>query len=261
VSTYDSAAEAWAAGPAYVYARLGEALLDHSPVPLAGAAVLDVGAGTAVVAEAALRRGARRAVASDVSREMLGRRPPGIPAVLADAARLPFPDGSFEVVAAGFCLSHLDDPAAALDEWRRVAGAVVASAFAPGPPHPAKVAVDAAMERLGFVAPRWYARMKEASESIEDPTALESLLRAAGLAAVRMDERTVDAGLDSPEDVVRWRFGMAHLAPWVAGLSEQRRQEATEAARRAVADLGPPSIDVLLVSGLTGPASDDPTCR
>ena len=246
---YDASADAWAAGPASVYGRLAEALLDESPIPVAGADVLDVGAGTAVVAAAARRRGARRAVASDVAARMLDQRSPGIPAVLGDAARLPFADGSFDLVAAGFCLSHLDDPAAALDEWRRVAGAVVASAFAPGPPHPAKVAVDAAVEPLGFVTPEWYERLKDASASIEDAAALEALLRAAGFGEVRVSRRTVDTGLDSAEDVVRWRFGMAHLAPWVAGLSEARRQEATEAARRAVADLGPPAIDVLLVSG------------
>jgi SAM-dependent methyltransferase len=143
---YDGAAEAWAAGPAQVYARLGEAMLDDSPVPLANAAVLDVGAGTAVVAEAARRRGARRVVASDIAARMLG-------------------------------------------------------------------------------------------------------LRAAGFPAVRVGERSVGADLDSPDDVVRWRFGMAHLAPWVAGLPEQRRQEATAAARDAVAELGPVSIDILVGAG------------
>jgi hypothetical protein len=130
-----------------------------------------------------------------------------------------------------------------------VAGAVVVSAFAPGPPHPAKVAVDDAMERFGFVPPAWYSRMKEASAAIEDTAGLESLLRAAGFPAVRVGERSVGAGLDSPDDVVRWRFGMAHLAPWVAGLPEQRRQEATAAARDAVAELGPVSIDILVGAG------------
>ena len=180
---------------------------------------------------------------------MLAQRAPGIPRSWGTRLGCRSRIGSFDLVAAGFCLSHLDDPAAALGEWRRVAGAVVASAFAPGPPHPAKVAVDAAAEGLGFVAPRWYARMKETSEAIEDAAALQALLRAAGFGSVRVSQRTVDTGLDSPDDVVRWRFGMAHLAPWVAGLTEQQRQEATEVARRAVADLGPPSIGVLLASG------------
>jgi ubiquinone/menaquinone biosynthesis C-methylase UbiE len=249
VDAYDRTAGAWAAGPARVYARLAEAMLDHSPVPMPGVAVLDVGAGTAVVADAARRRGARLVLASDAAAGMLRHRTPGIPAVLGDAAHLPFPDRSFDLVAAGFCLSHLADPAAALDEWRRVAGAVVASAFAPGAPHPAKVAVDDAMTGLGFVLPDWYQRVKETSDQIEDPEVLGALVATAAFEDVRVREQAVDVGLDTPEDVVGWRLGMAHLAPWVASLSEKRREHALEAAREAVADLGPVVIDVLLVSG------------
>ena len=249
IDAYDRTADAWAAGPARVYARLAEAMLDHSPVPLPGATVLDVGAGTAVVADASRRRGAWLTLASDAAAGMLRQRSSGIPAVLGDAARLPFPDMSFDLAAAGFCLSHLPDPAAALAEWRRVAGAVVASAFAPGPPHPAKVAVDGAMEGLGFVTPDWYQRVKETSASIEHPDALGALVAAAGFGDVLVRQRSVDVGLATPEDVVGWRLGMAHLAPWVASLPEIRRRRATEAAREAVADLGPVVIDVLLVSG------------
>jgi ubiquinone/menaquinone biosynthesis C-methylase UbiE len=249
IDAYDRTADAWAAGPARVYARLAEALLDHSPVPIPGLAVLDVGAGTAVVADAARRRGARLALASDAAAGMLRQRAAGIPAVLGDAAHLPFPDGSFDLVAAGFCLSHLTDPAAALREWHRVAGAVVASAFAPGPPHPAKVAVDDAMERLGFVTPEWYQRVKDTSATIEHPDALAALVEASGFESVQVSQRPVDIGLAGTEDVVGWRLGMAHLAPWVASLSEERREHAIEAARNAVTDLGPVVIDVLLVSG------------
>src|ERR671915_200569 len=102
-------------------------MLARSPVPLTGADILDVGAGTAVVAAAARRRGARRILAADTAVGMLRKRPPGIPAVVGDAARLPFADRSCDLVAAGFCLSHLPDPAGAVVEWRRVAGAVLAS--------------------------------------------------------------------------------------------------------------------------------------
>lgn len=249
VDAYDHAADAWAAGPARVYARLAEAMLDHSPVPLGGAGILDVGAGTAVVADAARQRGARLTLASDAAAGMLRLRPPGIPALLGDAARLPFTDGSFDLVAAGFCLSHLPDPAAALAEWRRVARSVVASAFAPGPPHPAKVAVDDAMEALGFVTPEWYQRVKDTSATIEHPDALGALVDAAGFQGVLVRQRSVDVGLDTPVDVVGWRLGMAHLAPWVSSLPETRRRQAIESAREAVADLEPVVIDVLLVSG------------
>jgi len=41
--------------------------------------------------------------------------------VAADVcARLPFADGSFDLVYANFVVEHLDDPPAALEEWRRV---------------------------------------------------------------------------------------------------------------------------------------------
>ena len=249
VSPYHRAADAWAAGPAQVYARLAEAMLDQSPVSLLDASLLDVGAGTAVVADAARRRGAQQTLASDIAEGMLRRRSPGIPAVLGDAARLPFADRSFDLVTAGFCLSHLPEPAAALQEWRRVAGAVLASAFAPGPPHPAKVAVDTAMEDLGFVTPEWYQRLQVASAAIEHPQALVELVSAAGYDDVRVCERSVDVGLATAEDVVGWRLGMAHLAPWVASLPERGRRRAFEVARRAVAGHGPVEVDLLLVSG------------
>ena len=218
VAAYDDAAEAWAAGPARVYARLAEAMLDLSPVPVRDAAVLDVGAGTAVVAEAARRRGARRVIASDAAAGMLLQRPRGSrrcwampPAAVRRSLVRP---GRRWVLP-----EPLPDPALALQEWRRVAGAVVASAFAPGPPHPAKVAVDTAMEARGFVTPDWYEQVKDASATIEHPEALAALVTAAGFGAERVTERPVDVGLDTPEDVVGWRFGMAHLAPWVNTLS------------------------------------------
>jgi ubiquinone/menaquinone biosynthesis C-methylase UbiE len=245
---YDAAADAWVDGPARVYARLTEAMLDHSPVAWAGARVLDVGAGTAVACDVALRRGARLAIASDVAEGMLRRRTPSVPAVLADAARLPFADAAFHLVTAGFCLSHLPDPGAALAEWRRVAGAVVASAFAPGPPHPAKTAVDDAMASLGFVTPGWYREVKDLSSAVEDPAALTQHARAAGFRSVRVIPGRVDTGLDTPREIAAWRLGMAHLAPWVAGLAEDRRREVRAAAEDAVAGMGPVLIEVLVLS-------------
>lgn len=245
---YDAAATAWAAGPARMYARLAETTLDACPVSLTGAVVLDVGAGTAVVAAAALRRGARWAVASDIAPGMLRLRAAAIPAVLADAARLPFVDGAFTLVTAGFCLSHLPAPDAALREWRRVAGALVASTFAPGPPHPAKAAVDTAMARLGFAAPEWYQQVKHLSPTVEDPDSLAAMTRAAGFDTVRVTHSPVDVGMGTPAEIARWRLGMAHLAPWVSSLPESRRRTAIAAAREAVAGLGPVTIDVQVVS-------------
>ncbi|MGI9085782.1 MAG: class I SAM-dependent methyltransferase [Aeromicrobium sp.] len=249
MSEYDAAAQAWAEGPAPVYARFAAAMLEHSPVPLAGAHVLDVGAGTAVASDAALALGARRAVASDVAVEMLRRRSPSIPAVLADAGRLPFGENTFDLVMAAFSLGHLPDPVAALTEWHRVGATAVASTFAPGPPHPAKTAVDQAMGQFGFVSPPWYERVKHDLEpQVEDPASLAALATAAGFRQVSITPMAIDAGLSTPAEIVSWRLGMAHLAQFVADLPASRRAEARQAAEDSVADLGPVTIEIHVLS-------------
>jgi ubiquinone/menaquinone biosynthesis C-methylase UbiE len=243
---YDASASSWRHGPASVYARFADALLAVAPVDLAGARVLDVGAGTAVAAQAALARGATAAVATDVAAAMLEGRPAGLPAVLADAARLPFPDGTFDLVTAAFCLGHLPDPAAAVTEIRRVGAAVVASAFVPGPGHPVKAAVDEAFARVGFTLPEWYRHQKEVLEPrVDDPASLEALARTAGFRQVEVHRLDVDTGLDTPAAVVAWRVGMAHLAPFVAGLAPDQLVQARAEAEAAVAGMTPVVIPIL----------------
>lgn len=246
---YDAAADAWAGAPALVYGRFAAAMLEHPPVPVSGADVLDVGAGTAVACDAALALGARKAVASDISIEMLGHRAPSIPAVVADGALLPFATGSFDLVLSGFSLTHLSDPAAALIEWRRVAPAVLVSTFAPGPSHPAKVAIDAAAQRFGYVPPPWYEQLKSELEPlVEDPASLTALVRSAGYQDVTLTQVTVDSGLRTPSEIVAWRWGMAQLAQFFAGLPPARRDEARRAAEDSVADLLPVEIDIQVLS-------------
>lgn len=247
-SPYDAAADAWARGAASVYARFAVAMMQHSPVPLTGARVLDVGAGTGVACDAALDLGAGQAVASDLSVEMLQRRTTSVPAVGADAAALPFGDGTFDLVMSAFSLGHLPDPAAALTDWRRVAPAAVVSAFAPGDTHPAKAAVDQAMERFGFEFPPWYRRLKyEREPQVEDPALLTALAEIAGYQHIDVTPLTVDTGLQTPEEIVTWRTGMAHLAPFVAGLDDDTRREALQAAEEAVAGLLPVTIEMLVL--------------
>ena len=249
MSDYDVAARAWADGPAAVYARFATAMLEHSPVPLAGAAVLDVGAGTAVASDAALAAGASLAVATDVAEQMLRRRTPPTSAVLADAARMPFGDDTFDLVMGAFCLGHLPDPGAALTEWRRVGPATLATAFVSGPAHPAKTAVDEAAERFGFVSPPWYEQLKNEREpQVEDPDLLASLASSAGYREVEVTQLTVDAGVRTSAEIVSWRWGMAHLAPFVDGLPAPRRAEARRAAEAAVAGLAPVHVDIQVLS-------------
>jgi ubiquinone/menaquinone biosynthesis C-methylase UbiE len=96
-----------------------------------GERVLDAGCGTGYLA-AGLRRARPDLLVAgtDLSTGMLttARDAGAGPLVQADAGRLPFADGSFDVVAARGVLHHLPDVTAALAEWRRVlapGGAVV----------------------------------------------------------------------------------------------------------------------------------------
>lgn len=91
-------------------------VIDASP----GERVLDLAAGTAVSTAAYARSGAF-CVATDLSVGMLrhaGKR--AVPKVAADALRLPFPDGAFDVVTVSFGLRNFADTVSGLAEMRRV---------------------------------------------------------------------------------------------------------------------------------------------
>jgi SAM-dependent methyltransferase len=101
----------------------GEALASRLP---GSGSVLEVGCGTGGFLVAAARAG-RSAAGVDiasrwlvVARRRLADHGLSVPLVAAGAERLPWPDASFETVVADSVLEHLDDPAAALREWRRV---------------------------------------------------------------------------------------------------------------------------------------------
>jgi 2-polyprenyl-3-methyl-5-hydroxy-6-metoxy-1,4-benzoquinol methylase len=85
--TYSRAAESWDAGPSRVYRLLADALVARVPNLLAGARVLDLGAGTGVVSSVLAPTGAR-VIAADVAYGMLHHGAASRPsAVCADAAQ------------------------------------------------------------------------------------------------------------------------------------------------------------------------------
>ena len=89
-----------------------------------GGSILDVAAGTGVLANELSRRGAAEVVALDLSHAMLSagraRMAPRVLPLAGDALRLPFPDRTFDAVTIGFGLRNLPDPEAGLAEFARV---------------------------------------------------------------------------------------------------------------------------------------------
>jgi hypothetical protein len=78
--------------------------------------------------------------------------------------------------------------------------------------------------------------------------ALSHLAHTAGFWQVQVHHLEVDTGLDSPAAVVDWRTGMAHLAPFVAGLAPDVRARARAEAEEAVAPLLPVVLPMLALS-------------
>jgi SAM-dependent methyltransferase len=102
-----------------------------------GDALLDVGAGTGVVAAAA-RRTAATVLATDRSLAMLRRARAAVPvlAVASELSRLPVRSTSFTCVTASFVLNHLSNPVTELAEMSRVlqpGGRVGVTSWAVGP--------------------------------------------------------------------------------------------------------------------------------
>jgi SAM-dependent methyltransferase len=250
-AAYGAGAGAWAVGPARAYDHLAEVLVAASPLPVAGALVLDLGAGTGAVSRVVAAAGGRP-VAVDLAAAMLlhdrRRRPP---AAVGDACALPFRTGAFDAVAGAFCLNHVPDPDRALSEAARVTrpgGAVLASVFSARSGHPAKDQVEGVAARFGFRRPDWYERLKADVEPLTaEPGALAAAARAAGLSAVDVVERPVELGLQAPADLVAWRLGTPSLAGFAASLPPARRAALVAAAEEALGPAPQPFTPLILI--------------
>jgi SAM-dependent methyltransferase len=235
---YAGAAAAWAGDAALVYAPLAAALVRRHPGPLDGLVVLDAGAGTGL-GSAALAAAGARPVAADLSPDMLRwRRAERPPAVVADVTRLPFATAAVDGAFAAFVLNHLPRPVAGLRELARVTrpgGAVLAGVYANVESNGVRDVVDAAAARAGFEPPAWYRELRsEWAPQTGTPEALAGLARDAGLEVAGAEETAVDVGIDSAADLVRYRFGQAQYAGWLARMPPERAAEVRAAAEAAV---------------------------
>jgi ubiquinone/menaquinone biosynthesis C-methylase UbiE len=251
-AAYDATGAAWDNGPRRIYDQLAVALLDRCPVPFDHAVAVDAGAGTGAATSELLRRGAS-VTAVDLSAGMLqmlqGPDPSAAHLAVGDVVRLPIQSKAVDIAVAAFVLNHLPQPVDALRELARVtrpSGAVLVSVFGTAPPHPSKDAIDAVARGFGFTAPAWHRRLKDEFEpQTATPEALAALARQAGLADVTARIVNIEPTMTDP-DLVSWRTGMAHLAPFIATLPAEEAQALVDDARAAVA--GMPPLDIAMVT-------------
>ena len=247
---YSSTAEAWQLGPARIYDRLGGVLVALSPVPLAGASVVDVGAGTGAAGRAARLAGAARVVAVDVAPGMLVRDPQRPAAALGDVRSLPFRAATFDASLAAFVLNHLSEPAAGLAEMRRVTrpgGAVLAAVYAADDSHPVKAAVEAALEASGWVPARWFSELRQGPLSVlATVDQCAAAMRAAGLDPKVTSVRVAFPELDAYA-LVEWRLGLPQHAPFFAALPAETRHGVVENAVGRLGDRPESLIRSILV--------------
>ena len=256
---YDGCAEAWLRGPDAAYRRFADALVNAVPLKVAGASLLDVGAGTGAVSAHLIAAGAR-VIAVDSSPDMLRvaqRNLPGLNIVVADAMKLPFRDDEFDGALSGFCINHVPEPDRFLAGCARVVrpgGCVLASTFARGADHPAKACVEAAARARGWVPPAWDDDFRAHSALTDTVGGLDQMAERGGLTGITVREVSVDTGISTAADLVNWRLGMAQLSGWVSILSPQIRGELVAEAQAAIAPLSQPLRRSILILSSIVPA-------
>ncbi len=168
-----------------------------------GARALDIGTGTGDLAMELRRQGAARVIGADFSPEMLAaasRKGIGSDArlswILADALRLPFPDGSFDCVTNAFVLRNLADLRAGLTEMARVlrpGGRLVCLDMTQPPRGPFGALYRLYFNRLvprlaGAISgdPPAYRYLPSSLEGFPDAGAMAELLGDVGLAGVHV---------------------------------------------------------------------------
>lgn len=157
---------------------------------------------------------------------------------VADAASLPLPDASYDVVLCQMGLMFMEDRTAALAEMRRVlapGGRIALNT--PGKIQPVFEVMEEAI--VGHISPELGGFVR-AVFSIHDPDTLASLLRAAGFEDVTAEEYRARLRLPSPVEFLWQYINLTPMGPFVAQAPEEA-QAAME--RQAVEGWQPYTVD------------------
>lgn len=101
---------------------------------------------------------------------------------------------------------------------------MLASTFSENDQPPVKDQIDEVASRHGWVPPESYRWLKTAAVPLlGSAPAMDDAAHAAGLTDVHVVEAAVDVGISSPGELVRYRFGQAHAASFLAALTDAER--------------------------------------
>jgi ubiquinone/menaquinone biosynthesis C-methylase UbiE len=229
----------------------GAARLVELASPLPGNRVLDVGCGTGIVARSAAPRvgASGRVVGIDLNEGMLrvARRTAAdlVPPVewrQGDAISLPFPDGSFDVVASQQMLQFVPDPARAAREMRRVlatSGRLALSVCRPIEHAVGYVPLAQGLRRHAGAAAEEIMRSPFPAWSIED---FRRIVAAAGFASVTIRIEVASIRYPSAAEFVRREAACSPLAGPIGALPAPSRAALIDELARELAphtdDLG-----------------------
>jgi len=203
---------------------------------VAAVAVLELAAGTGVLTRELVGSGRRDVVATDLNPPMVRIGAANVPEATwlpADAMRLPFGAGEFDLVVCQFGVMFLPDKPKGFGEVRRVlapGGTLLFNTWGPLAEHEVETAVTAALQKLfpddppGFLAsvPHGYA---DAEAVVED-------VRAGGFARVEVTTVVLEGNAASAADVAS---GYCFGTPLRAGI--QQRGDLTVAREAITAHL------------------------
>ncbi|WP_411105299.1 class I SAM-dependent methyltransferase [Streptomyces sp. cmx-4-9] len=168
--------------------------------------ILELAAGTGALTSALLAAAPSAEVtATDLNEAMVAlgsARAPGALWLQADAQRLPFPDGSFDLVACQFGVMFFPDRVAAYTEVRRVlapGGRFLFTTWGPLDTHAFGAALQAGLERAFPADPPQF--LRTVPHGYADPAAVAADLAAAGLAVAEEQELTLEGRAPSAADV------------------------------------------------------------
>lgn len=187
--------------------------------------VMDLATGTAVLARAAARTGARVA-ALDLSHGMLAvaqsLSPRSVAFVRADAPLLPFASRVFDAITCGLSLSHFTDVPAVLAELRRTlraGGVFVASTWGATRSDPSFSAAFSVYKRYTHNEPRPCSSLLDEASWL-DPDRGREIIAGTGLVAVEVITRRLSGVYGTAAAAVEWALawpltaeGRDQLAP------------------------------------------------